>query len=357
MKRACKCTLKFATETKRKKLSALVQAYRAAVQFYINQCWDKQRKLDKETLALLFNTRLSERYKSNALKQALEIVVGTKRSAKELGVPASKPIFTGSAVLDAKFVSVEEGKGSFDLIVRLSCLKKGQRITVPTKKTVVTNKWLSKGGSFIQGCALSENSLVLWIELPDYKIKVNGKVIGVDIGVNKLIADSNKAFYGTDFKIIRDKVKRRKPGSKGKCRAMTERTQYINRITKEIPWNDINVIGCENLKNLKKGKKKGRGKQFRKAMAPWTYRHVLNRITLLAEENRVRLISVSPVNTSRTCPVCGGVSKSSRKEENFSCVFCNHTEDADYIGAQNVLACTLTALGSVESPKLQKEFV
>jgi IS605 OrfB family transposase len=355
MRRACKVTLKYLTKSKKQHISALLQAYRGAVQFYINRLWKTKGGLNKETLALLKNTRLSERYKSNALKQALEIVIGTKRAAKVTGKQASKPIFNGFAILDAKFVSVEKGKGSFDLVIRLSSLHKGYKITIPTKKTSIINKWIFRGGKFIQGCALSENDLVVWVELPIQTLKKEGKVIGIDIGNNKLIADSDGKFYGTDFIAIRDKVKRREPGSKGKHQAISERDHYIDKIVKQLPWEDLRVLGVEDLKNVKKGKSKNRNKQFRKAMAPWTYRHVLNRIKCLAEENRVRLLLVDPANTSRTCPACGGVSKNSRKGENFICVFCNHKGDADTIGAQNVLARTLLALGSVESPKLPKE--
>jgi transposase len=354
MRRACKVTLKYITKRKQRHINALLQAYRGAVQFYINHLWKTKGKLDKETLALLQNTILSERFKSNALKQALEIVVFTKKASKVTGYPATKPCFKGMAILDAKFVSVEDGKGSFDLVLKLSSLHKGNKITIPTRKTKVTNKWLSRGGKFVQGCAISENQLVVWVEIPDQELKEEGDVLAIDINANHLLVDSDHNFYGEKFKELRDKVKRRVPGSKGKLRAMTERTNYINQMVKKLPWDKIKVIGLEDLTGIKQGKRKDRGKEFRKAMAPWTSRHVANRIECLAEENRVLPLFNDPTNTSRTCPACGGVSKESRKGDNFVCVFCNYREHADYIGAQEVLARTLTTLRSVESLKLKK---
>lgn len=356
MRRACKVTLKFATETKRRKLAALLEAYRAAVNFYIRSLWETPGNLDKVTLGRLTNTRLSERFKSQALKQALEIVKGTAKSAKTLGVPASCPVFTGSAVLDAKFVSVEAGQGSFDLVIRLSCLKKGERLVIPTKRTAVLNHWQGMDGArLIQGCALSETGIVLWIELPDIEPKLEGDRLGVDIGVNKLLSDSNGDHYGTEFKAIRDKIKRRKPGSRRRGQAHTERKVFINRVVKALPWPTLAVIGVESLKNLKRGKSKKRSKQFRKAIAPWTYRHVLTRISELAQVNRVQLVSVDPANTSRTCPQCDTVHKDNRKGEKFLCRHCGHTADADTVGAQNILARTLATFGSVESPELQRD--
>ena len=355
MQRACKVTTKFLTERKKKSLRALLQAYRGAVNFYISSLWTEPGKLDKSTLARLQDTRLSERYKSNALKQALEIIVATKRSAKELGKTVSCPVFQGSAVLDNKYVSVEPGEKSFDLIIRISSLRKGHRLTLPTRKTKPINKWLSRDGKFVQGCCLSETGIILWVEVKTQEPKISGEILGLDQGVNKLIADSAGNFYGQDFKALRDKIKRRVPGSKGKLRAICERENFINRNLNQIPWNKIKILGMEDLKGLKTGKKKGLGKNFRKAMAPWTYRQVLNRAQAKAEENRVRLLLVPPANTSRTCPICRVVSKKSRVGERFRCVACGHTQDADTVGALNVLALTTRLIRSVESLVLINE--
>jgi len=202
------------------------------------------------------------------------------------------------------------------------------------------------------GCALSETGVILWVEVPDAEIKPGGDVLAVDIGVNKLLSDSNGNHYGEEFKKIRDKIKRRKPGSKGRARAHRERDNLIDRVVNQLPWRAIKTIGVEALHDMKRGKKKGRGKTFRKAIAPWTYRRVLNRIEHKAQENRVLLVRVDPANTSRTCPDCGATHKENRKGEKFQCLVCGRTGDADTVGALNILARTLATLGSVESPRL-----
>jgi IS605 OrfB family transposase len=353
MRRAVKLSLDFMTQNKRRQINALLEAYRAAVNFYIRSLWNDRGKLDKATLARLTGTRLSERYKSQALKQAIEIVIATKKSAKEWRVKAGCPVFKGSAVLDAKFVTIEEGKESFDLVIRLSTLNKGQRIMILTKKTAPFLKWIAVPlAKLIQGCALDEDGIIVWVEIPDGELKVSGEVLGIDIGINKLISDSNGEHYGREFKAIRDKIKRRKPRSKGKRRGREERRHYLDASVNSLPFDRIAAIGVEELHDMKRGKQKGRGKKFRKAMAPWTYQHVLNRIEMKAQENRVLLVRVDPANTSRTCPACGAVSKENRKGEKFLCVTCDHAGDADTFGAQNVLARTLATLGSVASPRL-----
>jgi putative transposase len=352
MRRACKVTLKFATATKRRKIAALLEAYRAAVNFYIQSLWNDPGKLDAVTLHRLEHSRLSQRYQSQALKQALEIVAATKRSAQALGKPATMPVYRGPAVLDAKFVTLEEGWKSFDLILRLSVLRKGARITIPTRRTRVLNKWMSyPGARLVQGCALSEEGIILWVEIPDEEPRSEGRVLGIDIGVNKLLSDSEGHHYGTDFKRIRDKIRRRKPGSKGRQRAFRERENSINATLNQLPWAELRVLGVEALHDMKRGKQKGRGRSFRKAIAPWTYRRVLNRAQDKTTENRVRLVENGPANTSRECPQCGTVRKENRKGETFRCVHCGYTADADTVGAVNVLARTLATLGSVESPR------
>jgi putative transposase len=50
------------------------------------------------------------------------------------------------------------------------------------------------------------------------------------------------------------------------------------------------------------------------------------------------LIAVPPRNTSRTCPCCGHVSADNRQTQvRFQCVECGYENNADVVGAINVL--------------------
>jgi putative transposase len=50
------------------------------------------------------------------------------------------------------------------------------------------------------------------------------------------------------------------------------------------------------------------------------------------------LIAVPPQNTSRTCPCCGYVSADNRQTQaRFACVECGFEENADVVGAINIL--------------------
>ena len=54
--------------------------------------------------------------------------------------------------------------------------------------------------------------------------------------------------------------------------------------------------------------------------------------------NGGHLIAVPPQNTSRTCPCCGYTAKGNRQTQaDFECVECGYTENADAVGAINIL--------------------
>jgi hypothetical protein len=346
-------TLKFSTARKRRHLAALLQAYRAAVNFYIDKLWKGKGAFDGKTVALLEHSRLSYRYRSQALKQACEIVASTRKSAAALGKKPRRPLLRGEALLDAKFVNVENGQKSFDLVVRLSSLHKRRRLCIPTRRTAVLNRWLSvPGAALVQGCGLSEKGLTLWVRLPKPELKesTEGQVLGLDLGANRLVVDSEGAVHGQDFGALRRRIRASKPRSANKRRLLRRRENFIGYHLNRLPWKSLSVLGVEQLRGIKHGKRKGRGKAFRRAIAPWTVRTVLARLGHKAEENRVRLVAVPAAYSSRTCPACGGCEKENRRGEAFGCIRCGYSADADWVGAHNVLVRTLATLGSVESP-------
>lgn len=358
MLRACKLSLKFLTPRKRRAIETLLESYQSAINFYTRSLWTTPGKLDKDTLARLSKTRLSARYKSQALKQALEIVIATKLSLKALKKRGSCPKFNGSAILDAKFVTIEEGKHTFDLAIKLSSLAKGKRITILSKRTKVLNKWLSfPGAKLKQGCSLSKSSLVVWVDIPDTPHRTEGVNLGVDIGMHKLLSSSDGLHYGREFKELKTKILRKKRGSKAMKRTLDERDNYIRRVVNELPWDTLKLIGFEDLTNIKKGKSKKRGKNFRKASAPWVPRQVIAAIIQKAQENRVYPVQVNPAYTSQTCPSCEAVLASNRKGENYKCNICGYHNDADTVGAINILNKALRLVGRVESSMPSKDII
>lgn len=336
------------TAQKRCAIAALLESYRGAVRFYLRSLWVKPGKLDKTTLARLRSTRLSERFKSQALKQATETTIATKRGAKELGVVASCPGFSGSAELDAKFVDVESSNiKTFDLVVRLSTLVKRERIAIPIKATTPLREALAvPGASLLNAVNLSEDRITLLVELPDVPLRTSNPpaVLGLDAGYHTLIATSEGQLLGTDFGEIAKKIRRRKPGSKGKKRALLHRDAAVGESVNKLPFDSVDAIGVEDLKGIKTGKRPGQSKRWRGLRASWPARAVLERLKRRAAERGIRLVSVDPKNTSRTCPQCRHCAKENREKNVFRCVSCGYVSDADVVGAINVRAKALSAI-------------
>lgn len=174
-------------------------------------------------------------------------------------------------------------------------------------------------------------------------------MLGLDVGLNKMLVDSDGTRYGEDFKRLTQKIARKVPGSAAKRRARTERDQYINHVVNSLPWHGGKGLVVERLKNLKRGKNPHRSKSFRKALAPWTYASVLDRIKLKAVEYRVLVAETAPAYTSQTCPECGHVARSNRANEKFKCCRCGHADAADHVGALNILA---RGIGEFSVPRL-----
>jgi putative transposase len=64
-----------------------------------------------------------------------------------------------------------------------------------------------------------------------------------------------------------------------------------------------------------------------------------------AKARGVHLEFVDPKYTSQTCPECGFVHKENRKTQaNFTCLECGHHENADIVGAKNILKRALDAI-------------
>jgi hypothetical protein len=342
---------------KHRYIDTLLASYRSAVNWYCSSLWIAPGKLDAETEHRLPPCRLTARYRSSCLKTALGIVISTRKALKATKKWGTCPVLTGFISLDAKFVSIEEGEKSFDYALRLSTLRSGKKVTIPFNAHKRLQYWLSKpGASLKQACQLSENCLKLYVEIPDDIPQSSGRVLGVDIGINKLITTSDNQQIGKNWRQLSTRIRAAKPGSENRKQLCRARTQFINHAVNQLPWSELSAIGIEDIKGMKTGKKATRGKTFRKALAPWLYRQLLSRIEVKASENRVRCLRVPAVNSSRECPRCGMVSKLNRRGEDFTCVSCGHNADADYVGASNILTRTLTILGS-QSPLVPKAII
>lgn len=356
VRRSATVSLKFSTEEKKKQLEALLEEYKYVVQSFVDLSWDNSSlKLNKESLFLVKETALSERFKSNALRQALSITIGTKKSAKEPGVLATKPEFKGTALLDAKFIFVNlDNPNFFDGWIRISTLHKGKRLWIPFKRTKPLNKWLGRGFKLVHSVRLRKYNGNLYADLileKELSPKETGEFLGIDSGINKALSLSNKTFLGSNYRYYADKIRRKKHKSKAYYRALKERDNYLRQEINKIDFSSFKQIFAEDIKGIKKNtkKKKRVNHSVRKLFSVWVQGKTFRWLQNKCEENCVQFIFVPAKYTSQTCSKCGHREKSNRNKELFKCKRCSFAEDADYTASLNILSAGLRSLESLSS--------
>lgn len=339
MKRTLKFNLNLANNSKKKTIEELFEEYKRAVNYYLSVLSSQKKYILSEKEVKSFTSLLSYRYKQCAKRQAIKIWKSWRRNKKK----GELPEFRGSLILDSRFIRVEKAKNtSFDYWLRLATLNKNYPISLPIKSYNWANQYFQDWKLLNGGRIKKENNslfLLLTFEKETPEPKQEGKVIGLDIGIKKLIVDSEGNNYGQDIERLMTKIQKKEQGSKTFKRALKERDYYVNQIVKELPFEKVKAFIIENIKNIKKGiaREKRLRKSFRSKFQRWTYSQLLKRIKLTAEATGVHLQLVSPAYTSQTCSQCGAVHKLNRKNELFLCRNCGYTEDADYNASKNIL--------------------
>jgi len=256
------------------------------------------------------------------------------------------PIFNGNSIdlnSDLATVYLQPKKmKSFDLAVRLGSIF-GNRISLllPTKKHSQFNKHITNGytvNSSVQLRRIDGKLYVnLFLEKETPKVKDTGKVIGIDVGIKKLMSTSEGEFFGRDIENKIQKLKRRKRDSKNFKQTLAEIKDYIGEQVNKLKLDDVGVVVVENL-NVKNMSKKGKStKEHRKTLGNWNSRLLFGRLSNRCQENRILMASVESEYTSQKCSTCGEIHKESRKGERYECKHCGASLDADYNASLNIV--------------------
>ncbi|WP_304398881.1 RNA-guided endonuclease InsQ/TnpB family protein, partial [Turicimonas muris] len=192
--------------------------------------------------------------------------------------------------------------------------------------------------------------------------------IGIDMGVKKFVTFSNGTFVEPVNSLknnlkqlakLQKKLSRQQKGSSNSKKTKAKitklhrrianiRRDFLHKITTTIAKNH-GIVFMEDLKvsNMSasaSGTVEQPGKKVRQKSG--LNRSILDQgwysfKTMLAyklEERGGLLVLVPPKNTSRTCPNCGYISAKNRQTQaHFECTKCGYKENADVVGAINVL--------------------
>jgi len=336
MQRSLKFSLNLANTEKVKSLGNLFMEYQQFVNQLLLRLFDKKDL--SETYLKFLNSKLSYRYRQCAKRQAFKIFKCWCRNKKK----GERPVFKNTMILDERFIEVQKSQNSFDYWIKVATLNKGKPILLPIKSYNYAKQYF-EDWNLVRGGRLTRNDkgwfLILTFERNIPTKKEEGKNIGIDIGIKKLIVDSEGKEYGKDIERLMDKIQRKQQGSKAFKRALKERDYYVNKTIKELPFKKTKVIVMEDIKDIKKNTKKEKrlNKQFRSKFQRWTYSKLIGRIRQLAEVDGVHCQLIPPSYTSQACSKCGFVHTLNRNGEIFECRQCGYITDADFNASLNIL--------------------
>jgi len=356
--RSSKTSLKFATAEKRKILDGILDEYTRTANFFIDYFWEhpeiKTKDEIRKEIYSLPETWFTARMRQCAAREALSMVLGAKNTenrrkssaereveellGKEIFNDPVKPVHNGKKMtLSSQIVKIEKSRNSFDLWLVLSSVGKEIKLYIPLKKHRQFLRWENTGKT-ASSVVIHRAYVQISFETETGEKKEDGKIVGIDAGINHLMTTSEREFFGNDIKPLISKIKRKRQGSKGYKRAKKELSYYIHKTVRDYIVNgDLRLAVTEKLKDLKLNtEEKNRTKEFRKTLSSWNYRELLNIIQMRCEENRVSFRSVSPFKTSQKCPKCTHTQRENRRGEEFKCLKCGYSEQADFVGSLNI---------------------
>ncbi|WP_409025477.1 transposase [Gallibacterium anatis] len=197
----------------------------------------------------------------------------------------------------------------------------------------------------------------------------NGGEIGIDMGVARFATLSNGEFFEplNAFKTYKGKLAKLQKRLKNKVKFSQNwqklkakiaklhhkiancRKDFLHKISTQISKNHamiyIEDLQVANMSKSAKGTAEQHGKNvaaksgLNRAILDQSWFEFRRQLDYKTQWQGGFLVAVPPQNSSRTCPCCGHISKENRQTQaHFECVECGYTENADVVGAMNVLA-------------------
>ncbi|MEH8032026.1 transposase [Gallibacterium anatis] len=201
-------------------------------------------------------------------------------------------------------------------------------------------------------------------EIPTHK----GGEIGIDMGVVRFATLSNGEFFEplNAFKTYKGKLAKLQRQLKNKVKFSQNwqklkakiaklhhkiancRKDFLHKISTQISKNHamiyIEDLQVSNMSKSAKGTVEAHGKNVKqksglnRSILDQSWFEFRRQLSYKTQWRGGFLVAVPPQNSSRTCPCCSHIAKENRQTQaNFECVECGYTENADVVGALNVL--------------------
>ena len=207
--------------------------------------------------------------------------------------------------------------------------------------------------------------------------------IGIDVGIVRFATMSDETFFEplNSFKHNQKRLGRYQLRMKNKVKFSSNwrklknkiqqvhgkianaRKDFLHKITTTLSKNHalvcIEDLQVRNMSKSSKGNSEQHGKKVKqksglnRSILDQGWGEFRRQLDYKLSWNGGILLPVPPHNTSKTCPCCHHVSKDNRKtQEKFLCVVCGYKNNADVVGAINVLERGYRLLACGESVQL-----
>lgn len=344
------------TDAKRRVLDRILVEYSRVVNLYIGAWWFDCPKGTKEITdqykSVGIETWFTARLQREAAREAVGMIHAVreryktaKQNKEECKTTPKKPVHRGNRMClsgDIIKCDVADQAFSFDLWLHFQAVGKLDDKSVifdlPIKRHRHFNS-LAEIGRRQNYFIITRDSVQFSFEIDiESKLPPTG-CVGIDTGINALASLSTGEQYGTEIKPLIQRIRRCKHGSKGQKRARVTLRNYINKTIKDVvSIPDLTLLVVEDLKGITKNTtKRPLGRSVRYSIGAWNVRYWLTRLEYACERNRVSFRRISPVNTSRTCPVCGHCHKGNRNGLLFNCLKCGYMENSDINAGDNTV--------------------
>ncbi len=191
---------------------------------------------------------------------------------------------------------------------------------------------------------------------------VEGRVLGVDLGMHALYKDSEggeyryprvqrvRRRYAYDRRTLQEKGTR---SAHRRLKAMRHREERFirdvnHRASKRLANTpNVSVIAFEDLAYIRRQARKGAktGRRRRNMLNQWPFAQLQEFTAYKAARNGVRTMMVNPAYTSQKCNRCGYVDARNRDHSRFDCLRCGHNDNADHNATLNIRDRAIQNLG------------
>lgn len=203
------------------------------------------------------------------------------------------------------------------------------------------------------------------VDVPEEREQEAVGWIGIDLGLVNIAQSSDGQTFGDASKVSGIRARRWRQRKRLQKKGTRSAKRVLRRLRgrEQRFMRDVNHVVSKQICSVAKRTKRGialedlkgirarirANRKQRRILHSWAFADLQSKIVYKGRLIGVPVQFVDARNTSRTCPVCGNVSKKNRPiRDRFACQSCGFTADAD-----TNAACNIAGRGAFNHPNAQ----